>query len=183
MDHAGILDSARGRRMVDFRSSTSYGPRPPPVDSGNICGWRFFFASALSMTSFVSLRNHLAVLDSPRPGRIMNFWSSISLSFTIDHIAFIHHRSPRCRQPSTIATPRCHSQSTPALAFTIDRCAFIHHRPQRSHLVLICSVTGYVKFLSKGKHIKSWYICGHVWILAKGQTRFVLIYTAGTMQK
>ena len=102
---------------------------------------------------------------------------------TIEHFAFIYHRSPRCRQPSTIATPRCHSQSTPALAFTIGRCAFIHHRPQRFHLVLICSVSGYVKFLSKGKHIKSWYICGHVWILAKGQTRFVLIYTAGTVQK
>ena len=33
-DHAGTLDSARGRRMVDFRSSTSYGPLPPPVHSG-----------------------------------------------------------------------------------------------------------------------------------------------------
>ena len=124
------------------------------------------------MLSFMSLRNHSAVLDSPRPGRIMNFWSSISFSFTIDHFAFIYHRSPRCRQPSTIATPRCHSPSTPALAFTIDRCAFIHHRPQRFHLGLICSVSGYVKFLSKGKHIKSWYICGHKWVLAKDQTHF-----------
>jgi len=66
------------------------------------------FTSALNIPSFMSLRNHLAVLDSPRPGRIMNFG-----------LLFLFH-----------------SPSTAPLSFG-----------------LISSVSGYVKFLSKGKHI------------------------------
>ena len=175
--------------MVDFRSSTSMDHFHLRYILANISWWRFLLTCPLSMIISMSLRDHVAILDFPRQGRLVDFWSStffdhfhhgifwqcflnifvhqctkyamlyvsqesvscrlgfaetrpdheflvFYFSFiTIEHFAFIYHRSPRCRQPSTIATPRCHSQSTPALAFTIDRCAFIHHRLHRFHLV------------------------------------------------
>ena len=49
----------------------------------NMCWWRFLLTSPLSKIISMSLRNPSAVLDSPRPGRIMNFRSSVSFSITI----------------------------------------------------------------------------------------------------
>ena len=181
-DSLAILGFTKQRGMVNFLLSMRDEHFLLRYVLANMCWSRFLLTCPLNKIISMSLRNPSAVLDSPRPGRIMNFRSSVCISFIIDHLTFIHHRSPCCRPPSTIATPRYHSQPTPALAFTIDRCAFIHHRPQRFHLGLICSVRVYVKFLSKG-NIKSWYICGHEWTLSKRQTHLVLIYTAVTAQK
>ena len=184
----------------------------------------------------MSLRDHVAILDFPRQGRLVDFWSSTFFDhfhhgifwqwclnifvhqctihamlyvsqesfsclgfaetrpdheFLVFYFSFIHHRPLRFHLPSIAALSSTIDDRYATLSFTIDPRTCIHHRPLRFHspltaplsFSLICSVSGYVKFLSKGKHIKSWYICGHVWILAKGQTRFVLIYTAGTVQK
>ena len=124
-DSLAILGFTKQRGMVNFLLSMRDEHFLLRYVLANMCWSRFLLTCPLNKIIFMSLRNPSAVLDSPRPGRIMNFRSSVCISFIIDHLTFIHHRSPCCRPPSTIATPRYHSQPTPALAFTIDRCAFI----------------------------------------------------------
>ena len=78
--------------------------------------------------------------------------------FLVFYFSFIHHRPLRFHLPSIAALSSTIDDRYATLSFTIDPRTCIHHRPLRFHspstatlsFSLICSVSGYVKLLSKG---------------------------------